>query len=168
MDFITNMMGILLLLICGGIVVIFLKDYLRLGKTIPKTIKNGGGTIFYEVCYRNKRIDSGEIDMDELPVQFGRERGCGNDIIVAPGQLAVPEEDRLAVSSAWFYIQKDASEHLVVYSADASAGGEKKASAKVKLVVDNDGEAKAVRSARLDSELVLKAGKFLVVLSVQN
>lgn len=166
MDFITNMMGLLLLIICIGIVLVFMKDYLKLGKAIPKTIKNGNEMIFYEIRYKNKRIDSGEIDMDELPVQFGRERGCGNDIIIAPD--TVPEEDRIAVSSAWFYIQKDAAEHLVVYSADSSAGSEKRTSAKIKLIVDSNGEAKAVRSARLESELILKAGKFLVILSVQE
>lgn len=166
MDFITNMLGLLLLVICILIVLIFLKDYIRIGKKTVKAAKRSSEAIVYEIRYKNKKIDEGTIDMNSLPVQFGREAGSGNDIVVAPDKL--PEDDRMAVSRAWFFIQKDASDRLVVYAAEPSAGGEKKTSAKAKLVISNGDGLRPVRSVRLESELILKAEKFLVVLGVQK
>ncbi|MGN0204038.1 MAG: hypothetical protein ACI4BB_05825 [Coprococcus sp.] len=171
MDFITNMMGLALFLVCICIVLIFLKDYLRLtGKKVKTETgkKRSFEGITYEIYYKGRQIDKGIIEMDELPVQFGRESGFGNDIIVVPD--GVPEDDKVAVSRAWFFVQTDAREQLMIYAAEPSAGGEKKLSTKLKLLVDeeNTGKGRPMRSVRLDGRITLKADQFRVILGVQK
>lgn len=123
--------------------------------------------VCYEVYYKGRKIQQDFIDMEDLPVQFGRERGMGNDVIVAPE--GVPEEGRRAISRAWFYIQRDMMGELQIYSAEASNSGSKKASDKKKLVlVADDQKLKLARAAALKSELVLKAEEIVVILRIQD
>lgn len=170
MDFFRNAGMLLLLIVCIGIVFIFLKDYLRLtGRKngYGREKKNNPAGIVYEIRYKNKTVDRGTIDMESLPVQFGREAGYGNDIIVVPDD--VPEEDGRAVSRAWFFISRDAREQLMIYSAEASAAGEEKQlSTSMKLLVSDGDRKKPARSVKLGSEVVLLAENFKVILGVQK
>ena len=88
MDFFTDLMGLILLIVCILIVLIFLKDYIRLGGK-KTTVNKKQKMIVYEVHQNNKRIQQGWITDDQLPFQFGRNAGSGNDVVV------VPEEHRL-------------------------------------------------------------------------
>ena len=78
MDFFTDLMGLILLIVCILIVLIFLKDYIRLGGK-KTTVNKKQKMIVYEVHQNNKRIQQGWITDDQLPFQFGRNAGSGND-----------------------------------------------------------------------------------------
>ncbi len=171
MDFLTEIFGLILLVVCLIIIGIFLVDFMRFGKK-TKDVKRPGKVAYkeqsvtYKVRYKGKVLQAGSISMDELPVQFGRVKGGGNDIVIAPENVAA--ETLQAISHTWFYIQKDVSGYLTVYSADAAVNGHKKTAAKPKLVVLKDGEKKAEHAVRLDSEVVLKAKDLLMILSVEE
>ena len=105
MDFFTDLMGLILLIVCILIVLIFLKDYIRLGGK-KTTVNKKQKMIVYEVHQNNKRIQQGWITDDQLPFQFGRNAGSGNDVVVVPE--GTPADEAASVSRAWFYIQKDA------------------------------------------------------------
>lgn len=81
MDFFTDLMGLILLIVCILIVLIFLKDYIRLGGK-KTTVNKKQKMIVYEVHQNNKRIQQGWITDDQLPFQFGRNAGSGNDVVV--------------------------------------------------------------------------------------
>ena len=81
MDFFTDLMGLILLIVCILIVLIFLKDYIRLGGK-KTTVNKKQKMIVYEVHQNNKRIQQGWITDDLLPFQFGRNAGSGNDVVV--------------------------------------------------------------------------------------
>ena len=158
LEFGSDVLGLCLLVVCIGIVGIFLKDFIRL--------KDDEEIIIYRVCYKNSVLEKGSIAMSKLPVQFGRAKGSGNDIVIAPEGVAA--ETLQAISHAWFFIQKDTAGRLTVYSADASVGEQKIPSEKPKLVVLNGGQVKAKHAVRLDSEVVLKAKDLRVILSVEE
>ena len=167
MDFFTDLMGLLLLIVCVLIVLIFLKDYIRIGR--EKVIVNGDKSrkmITYSVHYKNKRIAQGGISDAQLPFQFGRNAGSGNDVAVVPE--GTPEEDASSVSRAWFFIQKDAMGNYVLYSAEQSVDGTKKVSEKKKLVAADGSGWRAMHTVKLQSELRLKADQFQVILNVEN
>ena len=102
MDFFTDLMGLILLIVCILIVLIFLKDYIRLGGK-KTTVNKKQKMIVYEVHQNNKRIQQGWITDDQLPFQFGRNAGSGNDVVVVPE--GTPADEAASVSRAWFYIQ---------------------------------------------------------------
>lgn len=162
LEFGSDVLGLCLLVVCIGIVGVFLKDFKRLDDDKPPK----GKMIIYRVCYKNSVLEKGSIAMSKLPVQFGRAKGSGNDIVIAPKGVAA--ETLQAISHAWFFIQKDTAGRLTVYSADASVGEKKEVSAKPKLVVLNGGQVKAKHAVRLDSEVVLKAKDLQVILSVEE
>lgn len=165
MDFFTDLMGLILLIVCILIVLIFLKDYIRLGG--KKTTDNKKQKmIVYEVHQNNKRIHQGWITDDQLPFQFGRNAGSGNDVVVVPE--GTPADEAASVSRAWFYIQKDALGNYMVYSAELSGDGKKRQSEKKKLVVENGNTWKAMHTVKLQSEVRLKADQFQVILDVEN
>ena len=60
MDFFTDLMGLILLIVCILIVLIFLKDYIRLGGK-KTTVNKKQKMIVYEVHQNNKRIQQGWI-----------------------------------------------------------------------------------------------------------
>lgn len=167
MDFFTDLMGLLLLIVCILIVLIFLKDYMRIGG--KRVIINGNKNqkmITYSVYYKNKIIAQGGISDEQLPFQFGRTAGNGNDVVVVPE--GIPEEEASSVSRAWFFIQKDALGNYVLYSAERSADGAKKISEKKKLVAADGSGWRAMHTVKLQSELRLKADQFQVMLNVEN
>ena len=70
MDFFTDLMGLILLIVCILIVLIFLKDYIRLGG--KKTTDNKKQKmIVYEVHQNYNRILQGGITVVQLPFHFG-------------------------------------------------------------------------------------------------
>ena len=137
MDFFTDLMGLILLIVCILIVLIFLKDYIRLGGK-KTTVNKKQKMIVYEVHQNNKRIQQGWITDDQLPFQFGRNAGSGNDVVVVPE--GTPADEAASVSRAWFYIQKDALGNTW----------------------------KAMHTVKLQSEVRLKADQFQVILDVEN
>ena len=155
MDFFTDLMGLILLIVCILIVLIFLKDYIRLGGK-KTTVNKKQKMIVYEVHQNNKRIQQGWITDDQLPFQFGRNAGSGNDVVVVPE--GTPADEAASVSRAWFYIQKDALGNYMVY----------RQSEKKKLVVENGNTWKAMHTVKLQSEVRLKADQFQVILDVEN
>ena len=165
MDFFTDLMGLILLIVCILIVLIFLKDYIRLGGK-KTTVNKKQKMIVYEVYQNNKRIQQGWITDDQLPFQFGRNAGRGNDVVVVPE--GTPADEAASVSRAWFYIQKDALGNYMVYSAELSGDGKKRQSEKKKLVVENGNTWKAMHTVKLQSEVRLKADQFQVILDVEN
>ena len=160
MDFFTDLMGLILLIVCILIVLIFLKDYIRLGGK-KTTVNKKQKMIVYEVHQNNKRIQQGWITDDQLPFQFGRNAGSGNDVVVVPE--GTPADEAASVSRAWFYIQKDALGNYMVYSAELSGDGKKRQSEKKKLVVENGNTWKAMHTVKLQSEVRLKADQFQVM-----
>lgn len=167
MDFFTDLMGLLLLMVCILIVLIFLKDYIRIGG--KKVIVDGSKhqkVITYRVHYKNKLVAQGSISDEQLPFQFGRNAGSGNDVVVVPA--GTPEEDASSVSRAWFFIQKDAMGNYVLYSADQAVDDTKKVSEKKKLVAADGSGWRAMHTVKLQSELRLKADQFQVMLNVEN
>ena len=118
-------------------------------------IENRGGC--YGFFYRSD---------DQLPFQFGRNAGSGNDVVVVPE--GTPADEAASVSRAWFYIQKDALGNYMVYSAELSGDGKKRQSEKKKLVVENGNTWKAMHTVKLQSEVRLKADQFQVILDVEN
>ena len=64
MDFFTDLMGLILLIVCILIVLIFLKDYIRLGGK-KTTVNKKQKMIVYEVHQNNKRIQQGWITDDQ-------------------------------------------------------------------------------------------------------
>lgn len=176
MDIFTDILGFVLIFICIFIIGIFLKDFTHFSiKEADDKKPAGRGTknvrrrepsVTYRIRYKGKVLEEGSIAASELPVQFGRAKGSGNDIIVAPEGIA--PETLQAISRTWFYIQKDSSGYLTVYSADASVNGHKKMAAKPNLVVLREGQKKAEYAVRLDSEVVLKAKDLLMILSVEE
>ena len=106
------------------------------------------------------------ITDDQLPFQFGRNAGSGNDVVVVPE--GTPADEAASVSRAWFYIQKDALGNYMVYSAELSGDGKKRQSEKKKLVVENGNTWKAMHTVKLQSEVRLKADQFQVILDVEN
>ena len=148
MDFFTDLMGLILLIVCILIILIFLKDYIRLGG--KKTTVN-----------KKQKITD-----DQLPFQVGRNAGSGNDVVVVPE--GTPADEAASVSRAWFYIQKDALGNYMVYSAELSGDGKKRQSEKKKLVVENGNTWKAMHTVKLQSEVRLKADQFQVILDVEN
>ena len=165
MDLFTDLMGLILLIVCILIVLIFLKDYIRLGGK-KTTVNKKQKMIVYEVHQNNKRIQQGWITDDQLPFQFGRNAGSGNDVVVVPE--GTPADEAASVSRAWFYIQKDALGNYMVYSAELSGDGKKRQSEKKKLVVENGNTWKAMHTVKLQSEVRLKADQFQVILDVEN
>lgn len=163
--FFTDLMGLILLIVCILIVLIFLKDYIRLGGK-KTTVNKKQKMIVYEVHQNNKRIQQGWITDDQLPFQFGRNAGSGNDVVVVPEET--PADEAASVSRAWFYIQKDALGNYMVYSAELSGDGKKRQSEKKKLVVENGNTWKAMHTVKLQSEVRLKADQFQVILDVEN
>ena len=140
MDFFTDLMGLILLIVCILIVLIFLKDYIRLGGK-KTTVNKKQKMIVYEV-HQN------------------------NDVVVVPE--GTPADEAASVSRAWFYIQKDALGNYMVYSAELSGDGKKRQSEKKKLVVENGNTWKAMHTVKLQSEVRLKADHFQVILDVEN
>ena len=68
MDFFTDLMGLILLIVCILIVLIFLKDYIRLGGK-KTTVNKKQKMIVYEVHQNNKRIQQGrEHRLTKRPV----------------------------------------------------------------------------------------------------
>ena len=155
MDFFTDLMGLILLIVCILIVLIFLKDYIRLGGK-KTTANKKQKMIVYEVHQNNKRIQQGWIT----------DAGSGNDVVVVPE--GTPADEAASVSRAWFYIQKDALGNYMVYSAELSGDGKKRQSEKKKLVVENGNTWKAMHTVKLQSEVRLKADQFQVILDVEN
>lgn len=167
MDFFTDLMGLLLLIICILIVLIFLKDYIRIGRrTAAANVNKVQRMINYKVYYKNKLVKQGDISDDQLPFQFGRNDGNGNDVAIVPKDT--PEEDAKSVSRAWFFIQKDVMGNYVLYSAEQSGDGTRRLSQRKKLVVADGSGWKAMRTAELQAELQLKAEQFQVILEVEN
>lgn len=175
MNIVTDFLGLALIAACIFIIGIFLKDFMHFcvketddkkpGGKGQKKVRRREPSITYRIRYKGKVLEEGSIAASELPVQFGRAKGSGNDIIVAPEGIAA--ETLQAISRTWFYIQKDSSGYLTVYSADASVNGHKKMAAKPNLVVLKEGQMKAELAVRLDSEVVLKAKDLLMILSVE-
>lgn len=60
-------------------------------------------------------------------------------------------DEAASVSRAWFYIQKDALDNYMVYSAELSGDGKKRQSEKKKLVVENGNTWKAMHTVKLQS-----------------
>lgn len=163
MDFFTHFFGFGLLIVCLVIIVIFLKDYVTgLGNIKKKT----GEHIVYEVYYRDKVVQKGSMDMSEIPVQFGRIKGSGNDVVIAPS--GVPTEALNAVSRTWFYIERDTAGVLCVYSADTSVNGQKKTAPKAKLLVVNGNKKQAKVAVKLDREVKLQAKDIRMILRVEE
>ena len=167
MDFFTDLMGLLLLSVCILIVLIFLKDYIRIGRRkADANINKKQKMINYEVYYKNKLVKQGGISDDQLPFQFGRNDGNGNDVAIVPKDT--PEKDANSVSRAWFFIQQGVMGNYMLYSAEPSSDGTKTTSGRKKLVVAEGGSWKAMRTVELQSELQLKADQFQVILEVEN
>lgn len=167
MDFFTDLMGLLLLIICILIVLIFLKDYIRIGRrTAAADVNKRRRMINYEVYYKNKLVKQGGISDDQLPFQFGRNDGNGNDVAIVP--KGTPEKDAKSVSRAWFFIQRDVMGKYMLYSAEPSGDGTRRSSHEKKLVVAEGGSWEAMRTAELQSELQLKADQFQVILEIEN
>ena len=75
MDFFTDLMGLILLIVCILIVLIFLKDYIRLGGK-KTTVNKKQKMIVYEVHQNNKRIQQGWITwciVQNCPVMVKRD-----------------------------------------------------------------------------------------------
>jgi hypothetical protein len=172
MDFVTNMLGLLLLLICILIIFIFLKDYIRTGakteKKNPVTKKkvSTSRVIHYVVRYKGRSVQSGDIDQSQLPVQFGRSENSGNDILI--GARMIPDSVLECVHRAWFYIQPNAVGELTVYSADISDNGIKKVSSQKKLQVVHGGQVKKESAVGLVSKITLRENELSVELSVSD
>ena len=145
---------------------IFLKDYIRLGGK-KTTVNKKQKMIVYEVHQNNKRIQQGWITDDQLPFQFGRNAGSGNDVVVVPE--GTPADEAASVSRAWVCIfRKMLWAIYMAYSAELSGDGKKRQSEKKKLVVENGNTWKAMHTVKLQSEVRLKADQFQVILDVEN
>lgn len=167
MDFFTDLMELLLLSVCVLIVLIFLKDYIRIGrKTAAVSVNKKQRVINYEVYYKNKLVKQGDISDDQLPFQFGKNDGNGNDVAIVPKDT--PEKDARSVSRAWFFIQKDVMGNYMLYSAEQSGDGTKTISREKKLVVAEGSSWKAMHTVKLQDELQLKADQFQVILEIEN
>ena len=165
MDFFTDLMGLILLIACIAIVLIFLKDYTQTGKAAVMVNKKQK-RIVYEIYHKDELLKSGAILDSQLPFQFGRKAGSGNDAAIVTE--AVSEEEAGSVSRAWFFIQQDTVGNYVLYSADESAGDQKKISGQKKLIVPVKGSWRAVHTVKLQPGLQVKADRFKVTLNVEN
>lgn len=167
MDFLNDLMGLILLFACLGIILVFLKDYIRIGGK-QMIVNKREKTIIYRIYYKNQCLTQGTITEAQLPIQFGRNTGNGNDVVIVPEGKKIPDEDAHTVSRAWFFIQKDAMGNTLLYSAEPSVGGMKKVSDNKKLVVSDGGKWRAMHTVRLESELRLKADQFQVILNKEE
>lgn len=166
MELLTSGMGFILICICAVIIFIFLWDFLNSIVGIQPQKER----IAYRILYKDKKIDDGTIEKNQLPVQFGRTKGYNNDITVVP---AGKKWDSVStdVSRAWFFIQESADGRLMLYSADISADGkDKKLARENKLRLVRDGQEKRVNKASLTAEekLTLKAGDFYLILGIEK
>lgn len=166
MEMITSGMGLVLLLVCGAIVVIFLWDFLVriVGIKKPEEIIN------YKILYKGKEIKNkkGSIALGSLPVQFGRTAGYNNDIVVVPEGRKWNEVCD-SVSRAWFFIDESSDGQLMIYAAEKTEDGEeKRASGQRSLNVEGcEGKMSQV-ALEAGKTVKLKAGDFQVELGLEE
>ncbi len=167
MDFVSDILVILLFIACIVIVLIFLYDYFRL-LPLGKEERRPGEMVRvfgYKLFYGSRVIDRGSFKMEDLPVQFGRVKAEGVDVWVFGRHKEIPEEEFLKVSRFWFYLTTNASGQPVLCRGREGAGQQEE---KPLVIVTPEGREREEYSVRLESGLTVSAGSFKVTFDVRE